>query len=198
MKNWQIHDSGIYRDMKKAAMLGGEVEGLLRFLRRRRRRPSAVSPQRGRAADSFQRQLDVFQPPPSEEQSRPLSQASSFREIDEEANQYLVDFESYVNQIRETSLRLEELAKLLKSGDISESAYNFIMDELGGQLSASVMKVFELREVLELAKAKAKLEWAKEKVSVPTGLFGTLESISAESVKRYKDVVQSDFWREDS
>ena len=50
----------------------------------------------------------------------------------------------------------------------------------------------------ELAKAKAKLEWAKEKVSVPTGLFGTLESISAESVKRYKDVVQSDFWREDS
>jgi len=60
------------------------------------------------------------------------------------------------------------------------------------------MRVFELREVLELAKAKAKLEWAKEKVSVPTGLFGTLESISAESVKRYKDVVQSDFWREDS
>jgi len=169
---------------------------LLRFLRRRRRKSSSVSSQKGRAGDSFQRQLDGFQPPPQEE-SRPLSQATTFRDIDDEANEYLGDFQSYVNQIRETSLRLEELAKLLKSGDISESAYNLIMDELGEQLSSSVMRVFEFREVLELAKAKAKLEWAKEKVSTPTSLMGTLESMSTETVKRYTDVVDSSYWRED-
>ena len=159
---------------------------------------SSISPQRGRAADSFQRQLDRFRPPAPPEESRPLSQATTFGEIEDEANGYLGEFQSYVNQIRETSLKLEELAKLLKSGDISESAYGQIMDELGEQLSSSVTKVFELREVLELAKAKAKLEWAKEKVSTPTSLMGTLESMSAESVKRYKDVVESDYWREDS
>ena len=169
---------------------------MLRFLRRRRRKSSSVSSRKGRAADSFQRQLDRFQLPPQEE-SRPLSQATTYRDIDDEANEYLGDFQSYVNQIRETSLRLEELAKLLKSGDISESAYNLIMDELGEQLSSSVMRVFEFREVLELAKAKAKLEWAKEKVSAPTSLMGTLESMSTETVKRYTDVVDSSYWRED-
>lgn len=169
---------------------------MLRFLRRRRRKSSSVSSQKGTGGDSFQRQLDRFQPPP-QEGSRPLSQATTFSDIDDEANEYLRDFESYVNQIRETSLRLEELAKLLKSGDISESAYSLIMDELGEQLSSSVMKVFEFREVLELAKAKAKLEWAKEKVSTPASLLGTLESMSTESVKRYKDIVESDYWRDD-
>jgi len=177
-------------------VLGSEVVGLLRFLRRRKRKSSSVSSRKGRVADSFQRQIDRFQPPPQEER-RPLSHATSFREIEDEANGYLAGFESYVEQIRETSLRLEELAKLLKSGDISESAYGLIMDELGEALSLSVAKVFELREVLELAKAKAKLEWAKEKVSTPTSLMGTLESMSTESVKRYKDVVESDYWRED-
>ena len=170
---------------------------MLRFLRRRRRKSSSISSQKSRAADSFQRQLDRFQPPPPQEEGRPLSQATSFRDIDDKANEYLEDFQSYVNQIRETSLRLEELAKLLKSGDISETAYNLIMDELGEQLSSSVMKVFEFREVLELAKAKAKLEWAKEKVSAPTSLMGTLESMSTETVKRYTDVVESNYWRED-
>ncbi len=169
---------------------------MLRFLRRRKRKSSSVSSRGGRGADSFQRQIDRFQPPPQEER-RPLSQATSFREIAEEANGYLGDFESYVEQIRETSLRLEELAKLLKSGDISESAYGLIMDELGEALSLSVAKVFELREVLELAKARAKLEWAKEKVSTPASLMGTLEYMSTESVKRYKDVVESDYWRDD-
>ena len=169
---------------------------MLRFLRRRRK-SSSTSSQKGRDANSLQRQLDRFQPPPPQEESRPLSQATTFREIDGEASEYLGDFQSYVNQIRETSLRLEELTKLLKSGDISESSYSLIMDELGGQLSSSVMRVFELREVLELAKAKAKLEWAKEKVSTPPSLMGTLESMSTQSVKRYKDVVESDYWRED-
>lgn len=170
---------------------------MLRFLRRRRRKSSSVSSQKSRAPDSSQRQLDRFQPPPPQEESRPLSQATTFGDIDDEANEYLRDFQSYVNQIRETSLRLEELAKLLKSGDISETAHNLIMDELGEQLSSSVMKVFEFREVLELAKAKAKLEWAKEKVSAPTGLMGTLQFLSTETVKRYTDVVESSYWRED-
>jgi len=68
--------------------------------------------------------------------------------------------------MKETSLKMEELAKMLKSGDISESAYRLVVDELGKELSVAVEEIFRLREVLELAKAKAKLEWAKEKIGI--------------------------------
>lgn len=75
-------------------------------------------------------------------------------------------FQTYVKSIKETSLKLEELIKMLESGDITENAYGLIIDELGDQLSVTVDEIFKLREMLDLSRARAKLEWAKEKIGL--------------------------------
>jgi len=78
------------------------------------------------------------------------------------------------------------------------------MDEIGTQLSVSVEDVFRLRESLELAKAKAKLEWAKEKVSTPLPTTPIMESPPTQKledlkyVRAYSDVVQSDFFADET
>jgi chromosome segregation ATPase len=169
---------------------------LFGFLKRLRRKSSTNSLQKEGVLDTLQRQLDTFQPPPPQEKRRPLVSEVSIKEIENEVNDYLKSFESYVKRIKDNSLGLEELTKLLKSGEISENAYMLIMDELGVQLSQSVEDIFRLREVLELARAKAKLEWAKEKIGAHQTSPGTFESARKRYAGRDKDVVQSDFLRE--
>jgi hypothetical protein len=99
-----------------------------------------------------------------QEKKRPIIQTASVNQIESEVSTELKSFQSYVKLIKETSVRIEELAKLLKSGEILENAYNLIMGELDDQLSLAVEDIFRSREVLELDRAKAKLEWAKEKI----------------------------------
>jgi len=142
------------------------VYDLLRFFKRLRRKSSSDLLQKNRAVNPFQRQLDAFQTPPQEEKKRLPVQEISIKELESEVNKYLKDFQSYIKRIKETSLRLDELTKLLKSGEISENAYRLIMNELGELLSLSVEDMFSLREVLEIARARAKLEWAKEKIGL--------------------------------
>jgi uncharacterized membrane protein len=119
----------------------------------------------------------------------------SIKKLEKAVNDYLKSFEVHVKRIKDTSLSLEELAKLLSSGEISENAYELIMDELGVQLSQSVEDIFKLREVLEVARAKAKLEWAKEKVGAHQISPEASKSASQQYVGRGKDTVESDFWR---
>jgi len=78
-------------------------------------------------------------------------------------NENLKAFNSCVKAIKETSLKLKELNKLLKSGEISESVYMLIMEELSRNLSASFEEMLNLRRRLELNRTRAKLEWAKDK-----------------------------------
>jgi len=137
---------------------------LFDFLRRRRK-SSALSSQKDKVTDASQRQLDVFQKPSQDRQTAP-TWASSVRQMESEVNDELKAFQSHVKEMKETSMRLDELGKMLKSGDISENVYRLIMNELGDQLSASVEEIFRSREMLEIAKAKAKLEWAKEKIGM--------------------------------
>lgn len=94
-------------------------------------------------------------------------------------------FKTCVNEITETSLRLEELTKIFGSGEISESAYNLIVNELGSQLSTSVEEIFRSREILELARARAKLEWAREKIGVKE-----FESEDVHSILQYDNYVK--------
>jgi len=140
------------------------MDNLFSFLRRRRK-SSNTSSQKGRVIDTSQRQLDVLQKPAPDRQPAP-TWASSVRQIESEVSDELKAFQSRVKEMKETSMRLDELAKMLKSGDISENVYRLIMNELGSQLSTSVEEIFRLREMLEIAKAKAKLEWAKEKIGM--------------------------------
>ncbi|MEM3041781.1 MAG: hypothetical protein QXG97_07160 [Nitrososphaerota archaeon] len=132
----------------------------------RRRKSSIVSSQKGTIVDASQKQLDyALQKTVQDKYSAP-SWASSIRQIENEVNDEIKAFQSRVKEMKETSMRLDELAKMLKSGDISENVYRLIMSELGSQLSTSVEEIFRLREMLEVAKAKAKLEWAKEKIGM--------------------------------
>jgi len=116
--------------------------------------------------NSFQRQLDAFQPPPQEEKKRLPAQKISIKDLESEVNEYLRDFQSCIKRIKETSLILDELMRLLKSGEISENAYRLILNELDELLSSSIEDMFSLREALELARARAKLERAKEKIGL--------------------------------
>jgi len=94
------------------------------------------------------------------------ARATSVGQIEEEVNSALKAFQSSVKEIKETTLKLEELTKMFKSGEIPENVYRLVMDELGAHLSMSVEEVFKLRGTLELARARAKLEWAKEKIGL--------------------------------
>lgn len=136
------------------------MKPLINFLYRqteknqRRREPSNYA----------QRQLEDFQSRVQEKQ--PPAWSSSTRQIENEVNDQLKVFQQYVRDIKEASLRLEELSKMLKSGEISENIYEHLLDELSGNLSLSVEQIFKARETLEILRAKAKIEWAKEKIGI--------------------------------
>ncbi len=151
-----------------------------------------------------QRRLDEAKPASQTKGNLvPLSEVS-IKDLDNEVDGYLKEFQSYVKRVKEISLSLEELGKLTKTGEIPETAHALIMDELGNQLSVAVEDIFRLRESLELAKAKAKLEWAKEKVSTPAPTAPVIAAPRAprnenlQYVRAYSDVIQSDFFADEA
>jgi len=167
---------------------------LLRFLRRSRRKSSKAKSEEERADDRLQRRIDTFQPPPKQEGRFPPVGRISFKQLRNEVNDYLREFQYYAERLSETSLGLEELSKLQKSGDISESIYRLIMNELDGQLSLSAENIYKLREHLEIAKAKARLEWAKRKVGVPARSPEPPVSTNLQIDRRFADVLESDYF----
>jgi len=128
---------------------------------KRSKKPPNNSLQKGRFLDSSQMKLNSFQKPPRENQL--LIQTVSVGELRDEVNENLKAFHTCVKAIKETSLKLKELNKLLKSGEISESVYMLIMEELSRNLSVSFEEMLNLRRMLELSRTRAKLEWAKDK-----------------------------------
>lgn len=137
---------------------------MLGFLFRRSKKTPDSFSRRSRAVHQGQRQLDRFQTLSQGKQT--VSATTSNTEIEDEVNEGLKAFQSRIKNIKETSLKVEELAKMLKSNEIPENAYRLIAGELAEQISMSVEEIFRLREILELARARAKLEWAKEKESL--------------------------------
>lgn len=137
---------------------------MLGFLFKSSKKLPSNSSQKNRAVDPFQRQLAGLQTPRQEKQPPP--KVTSVRQIEDEVNEEVKAFQSHVKEMKETSLKLEELTKMLKSGEIPDNAYKVIIGELGDHLSMSVREIFNLREMLELARAKAKLDWAKEKIGL--------------------------------
>jgi hypothetical protein len=180
------------------------VKNLASFLKRVGRKSSAGSAKKQRIPTPVQRRLDEAKSVTQDKDKLvPISEVS-IKDLDNEVDEYLKEFQSYVKRVKEISLSLEELAKLSKTGEIPETAHTLIMDELGNQLSVSVEDIFRLRESLELAKAKAKLEWAKEKVSTPAPTMPAIESprtpknVNLQYVRAYSDVLQSDFFADEN
>ncbi|MEM2129510.1 MAG: hypothetical protein QXZ70_02805 [Candidatus Bathyarchaeia archaeon] len=151
-----------------------------------------------------QKRLDEIKPVPQEKGKSVSIAEVSIKELENVIDNYISEFQSKVKRVKEISLSLEELLKLLKTGEIPETAYNLIMDDLGTQLSITVEEVFRLRESLEIAKAKAKLEWAKEKVSTPIPTASTIETQPSQKledlkyVRAYSDVIQSDYFADEA
>jgi len=177
---------------------------LASILKRVRRKSKSESVQKQRAIVPVQKRLDEVKPAPQEKEKPVSISEVSIKDLENVVDYFIQEFQSYVKRVKEISLSLEELTKLSKSGDIPETAYNLIMDDLGTQLSVSVDDVFRLRESLELAKAKAKLEWAKEKVSTPLPTTPSIESPPTQKledlkyVRAYSDVVQSDYFADET
>ena len=117
-----------------------------------------------RAIDPYQRQLNGFHNLPQDIKAT-LSPRVSISQIEDEVKGNLKAFQSYIEGTKETSLKLEELRKMLRSGEISENVYKLISNELGEQLSVSLEEISRLREALELAQVKGKLEMSGEKMA---------------------------------
>jgi len=158
-------------DKKRAEGARDRAETLSGFLKRLRGESPTDSEGRDRVADSLQGLLDGFQRP-SPEEERPRVQTASLERIEGNVDAELGAFQSYVRQIREVCLKLEEIAKLFKSGEVKEDVYTLIKDELAVELSLSADGMFKSRQEMVLDRARAKLEWAKEKI----GLSATIDA----------------------
>jgi hypothetical protein len=175
----------------------------VRFLGRKKK-SSADSTQKPKIGIVTQRRLDKVRPPPQQAQKPELVSEVSVKQLENDVDSSLKDFQLYVEKVKETSLGIEELSKLVKSGEISEAAYKLIVNDLGAQLALSIEDIFEIRESLELARAKAKLEWAKQKVSLPAPQpisrhkSESEEEANLQYIRAYSDVVQSDYFSDEA
>jgi len=135
-------------------------------------KPSESASKEGTTADSSQIQRDGFRTH-SQKKSQPSPNVISTGLVEDEIFEFIDTFQSRFKNVKETSLKLDEARRMLKSGEIAEDTCRLVMDELGEQLSATIEEMYRLRETLELARARAKLEWAKEETELKDGL--TLE-----------------------
>ncbi len=149
----------------------------------------------GRERAIPQSRLDNFQTAKQEKEPY-LFLRVSIEEIEEEVGNVMKDFRSYIDEIKEVSMKIDELSKMFKRGEITGSVYQSIMKELSNSLSFLVDRIFNLREILETAKAKAKLEWTKERIrmkAVESDLY--LKMVKGEShVKRVSSPIHR--WEE--
>ncbi|MEM1990824.1 MAG: hypothetical protein QW782_09390, partial [Candidatus Bathyarchaeia archaeon] len=100
-----------------------------------------------RIINRAQRRLDNYKPAP--EKNLP-PWILSLREVENDVDKNIKALQSRIKDVNEVSLKLEELTKMLKSGEISESIYKILLDELSGSLSSTVEEIFKIREDLEL------------------------------------------------
>lgn len=126
-------------------------------------RPKAEE-SRQRKVDRAQKRLEDFKSAHNEKQVP--AWLSSIGKIENEVNEKIKIFNSNIKSIKAFSLRLEELVKMLNSGEISQSIYDLLLEELSNDLSLLIEETFLLRESLEVLKARAKIEWVKERIGL--------------------------------
>jgi hypothetical protein len=171
---------------------------LFRYMRTK----SAEKPVLTASFANVQTELDEFQPVRLQEEKKitPLPEVTS-KHLEDEINDNITLFQRYTKQIEETSIRLEEVTKLIKNGEIPQIAYDFIAEDLSKQLSTSVEDLFVLRENLELIRAKATIEKSKNKEAInkESKAVKTIVAPKGEDlryVRGYSDVIESNYWAE--
>lgn len=116
-----------------------------------------------KTVNQAQKRLDDYKPAP--EKSLP-QWVLSIREVEEAVDKNLKSLQLRIQDIKETSLKIDELTKMFKAGEISENTYRIILNELSSVLSLSIEEILKTRESLELLRARVKIEWAKEKAEM--------------------------------
>jgi len=151
---------------------------------------------------NVQTELSEFQPVHLQKEKKitPIPEVTS-KHLEDEINDNITTFQQHTKQIEETSIRLEEVTKLIKNGEIPQSAYDFIAEDLSKQLSASVKDLFVLRENLELIRAKATIEKSKNKEiinkeSKAVKMIVAPKGEDLRYVRGYTDVMESNYWAE--
>jgi len=125
---------------------------------------------RNQVSDPFQKQLEFHVTP--QKKSRFPSKAISFKQMEDMVKDDLEIFQAHMKEVRDASLKLKELEKMLGSGEITENTYDVIRAELGERTASSLEEIFKLKESLELARARARLELVKEKAEMrSTGIM---------------------------
>jgi len=133
--------------------------GLLDFLSRLKRKKS----KRKRPYDPFQRRLDFGDVPKSK--SFP-PKTNSFKQMKNRVKEDLEFFRMYMKEVRNASLKMEELERMVRSGEVAKSTYDMIAAELGEIMTSSLESLFKLKEDLEMMRVRAKLEWVREKAEI--------------------------------
>lgn len=98
--------------------------------------------------------------------NRPIVQ--SINEIDDIVKPLIEVLQSDVEGIKETTLKMRELSRLSRSGEITRNVFCIIADQLGGKATFLLEEKSNLNERLELVRARAKLEWAMENRELDT------------------------------
>ncbi|MEM2431740.1 MAG: hypothetical protein QXO15_01615 [Nitrososphaerota archaeon] len=127
-------------------------------------RKSKVEESRQKKVDKAQRRLEDFKSSQNEKQAPAWILA--IKKIESEVNEKIRVFNSNIKNIKAFSLRLEELVKMLNSGEISQNIYDLLLEELSNDLSLLIEETFLIRESLEVLKARAKIEWIRERIGM--------------------------------
>jgi len=88
------------------------------------------------------------------------------REVEETTNA----FNLLLNALQDIFLKINEVEKMLRSGEINEKVYYLLMGSLAKESLIKINNIYALRDRLELIRARAKAEWAKEKMEISTFL----------------------------
>jgi len=167
---------------------------LVGFLRRFWR----SKPEREESADAYQMRLDSFQRVTLERFKSPLTaQMVPLERLKEETDEKLRMFRSSIEELKELSLKMDELMKLLESKEISRNIYNIIKADMSNRIFNLLERLFNLREFLELAKVRAKLEWVNEKIGLRNleNMFGegyvSRDFLLKSSLSRWEEIINS-------
>lgn len=116
-----------------------------------------------------QMQLDTFLKSSAKDEKADTStifEQSVFKEVEENIN----TFNLLLNTLQNIFLEINEVEKMLESGEINENAYCILMNSLAKEAFIKINNIYAIRDRLELIKARAKVEWAKEKMELSTFL----------------------------
>ncbi|MCX8170577.1 MAG: glycosyltransferase family 39 protein [Candidatus Bathyarchaeota archaeon] len=103
----------------------------------------------------------------SSEEDKKMDSSINFEQsISKEVEEATRTFNLLLNDLQEIFLEIKEVENMFKSNEVSENTYRLIISSLGGEALKKIQDIYAIREKLDLIKARAKVEWAREKIEL--------------------------------